>query len=119
MTTTSAIAIFCCLHYPHSSEWLQDRSAQIGKNCRIGPNVVVGPNVTIEDGVCLKQSTVLADSIIRSHSWVNSSIIGRKCDVGRWVSRLSIKNMILILSHLLCKIHILNKNIQFIRIYAY
>uniref|UniRef100_A0A914VRH9 Mannose-1-phosphate guanylyltransferase n=1 Tax=Plectus sambesii TaxID=2011161 RepID=A0A914VRH9_9BILA len=27
----------------------------------------------------------LADSIIRSHSWVNSSIIGRKCDVGRWV----------------------------------
>ncbi|KAK0398688.1 hypothetical protein QR680_002709 [Steinernema hermaphroditum] len=64
---------------------LVDETAHIGENCRIGPNVVIGPRVRIEDGVCLRNCTVLPDSVIRTHSWVNSSIIGRKCSVGRWV----------------------------------
>ncbi|VDL80542.1 unnamed protein product [Nippostrongylus brasiliensis] len=64
---------------------LIDPSAIIGNNCRIGPNVVIGPRVRIEDGVCLRHSTVLSDSVIRTHSWINQSIIGRKCSIGRWV----------------------------------
>uniref|UniRef100_A0A0K0CX22 mannose-1-phosphate guanylyltransferase n=1 Tax=Angiostrongylus cantonensis TaxID=6313 RepID=A0A0K0CX22_ANGCA len=64
---------------------LIDASAKIGSNCRIGPNVVIGPRVLVEDGVCLRHSTVLSDSVIRTHSWINQSIIGRKCSIGRWV----------------------------------
>ncbi|TMS38299.1 hypothetical protein L596_005057 [Steinernema carpocapsae] len=62
---------------------LVDSTAHIGENCRIGPNVVIGPRVRIEDGVCLRNSTVLPDSTIRTHAWVNSSIIGRKCSIGK------------------------------------
>ncbi|KAG1658515.1 Mannose-1-phosphate guanyltransferase beta [Nymphon striatum] len=64
---------------------LMDPSAKIGKNCRIGPNVVVGPDVVIEDGVCIKRSTLMKGAHIKSHSWVDSSIIGWKCVVGQWV----------------------------------
>uniref|UniRef100_A0AC35UG91 Mannose-1-phosphate guanylyltransferase n=1 Tax=Rhabditophanes sp. KR3021 TaxID=114890 RepID=A0AC35UG91_9BILA len=64
---------------------LIDKSAQIDDNCRIGPNVVIGPNVKIESGVCLKNCTILADSVVKTHSWLNESIIGRKCTVGSWV----------------------------------
>jgi mannose-1-phosphate guanylyltransferase len=58
---------------------------KIGKNCRIGPNVVIGPNCVIEDGVCIKRCTVLADSTVQSHSWLQSSIVGWKCTIGKWV----------------------------------
>jgi mannose-1-phosphate guanylyltransferase len=64
---------------------LIDPSAKIGKDCRIGPNVIIGPNVVIEDGVCIKRSTVLSDTRIQSHAWIQSSIIGWKCNVGKWV----------------------------------
>lgn len=64
---------------------LVDPSAKIGKNCRIGPNVTIGPNVVIEDGVCIKRCTVLNGAHIKSHSWLESCIIGWKCVVGRWV----------------------------------
>lgn len=64
---------------------LVDASARIGKNCRIGPNVTIGPDVTIEDGVCIKRSTVLRGAIIRSHSWLDSCIVGWRCVVGQWV----------------------------------
>ncbi|XP_033123456.1 mannose-1-phosphate guanyltransferase beta-A-like [Anneissia japonica] len=64
---------------------LVDPSAKISKNCRIGPNVVIGPDVTIEDGVCIKRSTILKGTTIKSHSWIESSIIGWKCTVGQWV----------------------------------
>jgi len=60
-------------------------SAIIGKGCRIGPNVSIGPNVVIEDGVCLKKCTILGDTIIKSHSWIDSCLIGWKCVVGQWV----------------------------------
>lgn len=64
---------------------LVDPSAKIGNNCRIGPNVVIGPNCVIEDGVCIKRCTVLANSRVQSHSWLQSSIIGWKCTIGKWV----------------------------------
>lgn len=64
---------------------LVDPSAKIGNNCRIGPNVTIGPNVVIEDGVCIKRCTILNGAHIRSHSWLDSCIIGWKCVVGRWV----------------------------------
>lgn len=64
---------------------LVDPSAQIGEKCAIGPNVTIGPGVVIEDGVRIKRCTVLKDSRIRSHSWLESCIIGWSSDVGQWV----------------------------------
>merc|ERR1711913_2421 len=55
------------------------------ENCRIGPNVTIGPGVVIEDGVCIKRSTVLKGAKVKSHSWLESCIIGWDCVVGRWV----------------------------------
>ncbi|XP_041350347.1 mannose-1-phosphate guanyltransferase beta-like [Gigantopelta aegis] len=64
---------------------LIDPSAKIGNNCRIGPNVTIGPDVIIEDGVCIKRCTVLKGAHIKSHSWLESCIIGWKCNIGNWV----------------------------------
>jgi len=64
---------------------LIDSSASIGSGGSIGPNVVIGANVRIEDGVRILNSTVLPDTCIRNHSFINSSIIGRKCSIGKWV----------------------------------
>jgi len=64
---------------------LIDPSAKIGNNCRIGPNVTIGQDVVIEDGVCIKRCTVLKDAHIKSHSWLESCIVGWKCVVGNWV----------------------------------
>ncbi|XP_053681259.1 mannose-1-phosphate guanyltransferase beta [Anopheles nili] len=64
---------------------LVDPTAKIGAGCRIGPNVTIGPNVVIEDGVCIKRCTILKDAVIKSHSWLDSCIIGWRCVVGRWV----------------------------------
>lgn len=61
-------------------------SAKLGLNCRIGPNVSIGANVVIEDGVCIKRCTIMADSIVKSHSWLESCIIGWKCRIGKWVN---------------------------------
>lgn len=63
---------------------LIDDSVEIGKGCCIGPNVVLGPNVKIHDGVRIKRSTVLKDAEIKSHSWVDSSIIGWESKIGQW-----------------------------------
>ena len=64
---------------------LIDPTAKIGVNCRIGPNVSIGPGAIIEDGACIKRSTILRDAQIKSHSWVDSCIIGWRSVVGRWV----------------------------------
>eukprot|EP00095_Tigriopus_kingsejongensis_P004382 maker-scaffold1072_size64607-snap-gene-0.15 protein:Tk04382 transcript:maker-scaffold1072_size64607-snap-gene-0.15-mRNA-1 annotation:"mannose-1-phosphate guanyltransferase beta isoform x1" len=63
---------------------LIDPSATIGSNCQIGPNVTIGPDVVIDDGVCIKRCTVLKGTKIRSHTWMDSCIIGWKCDIGKW-----------------------------------
>lgn len=70
----------CSPHRP------QDPSARIGQNCSIGPNVSLGPGVVVEDGVCIRRCTVLRDAHIRSHSWLESCIVGWRCRVGQWVS---------------------------------
>lgn len=64
---------------------LVDPSARIGQNCRIGPNVSLGPGVVVEDGVCIRRCTVLQGAHIRSHSWLESCIVGWRCHVGQWV----------------------------------
>ncbi|XP_067683014.1 mannose-1-phosphate guanyltransferase beta-like isoform X1 [Haliotis asinina] len=64
---------------------LIDPSVKLGNNCRIGPNVTLGPDVVIEDGVCIKRCTVLKGATIKSHSWLESCIIGWNCTVGNWV----------------------------------
>jgi mannose-1-phosphate guanylyltransferase len=65
---------------------LIDSTAVIGKDCRIGPNVVIGPGVVVEEGVCLRNSTLLQNCRVKSHSWIDSCIIGWRCTVGKWVS---------------------------------
>uniref|UniRef100_A0AC34GRJ4 Nucleotidyl transferase domain-containing protein n=1 Tax=Panagrolaimus sp. ES5 TaxID=591445 RepID=A0AC34GRJ4_9BILA len=60
-------------------------TAKLPHTGQIGPNVVIGANVVMEDGIRIKNSTVLADTHIKEHSFINASIIGRKCTVGKWV----------------------------------
>lgn len=73
---------------PHCSpSSLQDPSAKIGANCVIGPNVTIGAGVVVEDGVRIKRCTVLQGARIRSHSWLESCIVGWSCSVGQWVRR--------------------------------
>lgn len=66
---------------------LQDPTAQIGENCTIGPNVIIGAGVVVEDGVRIKRCTVLKGARVRSHSWLESCIVGWSSSVGQWVSR--------------------------------
>lgn len=63
---------------------LIDPSVRIGKNCKIGPNVILGKNVVIEDGVRIRRSTVLEGATIKSHSWIDSTIVGWQSKVGQW-----------------------------------
>lgn len=68
--------------FPHP----QDPTAKIGQNCTIGPNVTIGADVVVEDGVRIKRCTVLKGSRVRSHSWLESCIVGWSSSVGQWVS---------------------------------
>lgn len=60
-------------------------TAKIGYGCKIGPNVTIGENVVIENGVRLSKAAILDDSKIQSHAWIQNSIIGWKCNIGKWV----------------------------------
>ncbi|MGH0156087.1 UNVERIFIED_CONTAM: hypothetical protein FKN15_074753 [Acipenser sinensis] len=64
---------------------LVDPTARIGQNCTLGPNVTIGAGVVLEDGVRIKRCTVLKGASVRSHSWLESCIIGWSCSVGQWV----------------------------------
>ncbi|KAI6175720.1 Mannose-1-phosphate guanylyltransferase [Aphelenchoides bicaudatus] len=64
---------------------LVDKTAKIGNGGLIGPNVVIGANVRLDDGVRIMDSTVLSDTVIQTHSYVRDSIIGWKCNIGKWV----------------------------------
>ncbi|KAL7843218.1 hypothetical protein AOLI_G00247300 [Acnodon oligacanthus] len=64
---------------------LVDPTAVIGENCTIGPNVTIGAGVVLEDGVRIKRCTVLKGAHIRSHSWLESCIVGWSSSVGQWV----------------------------------
>uniref|UniRef100_A0A8C0B916 GDP-mannose pyrophosphorylase B n=1 Tax=Buteo japonicus TaxID=224669 RepID=A0A8C0B916_9AVES len=61
------------------------RARVTGANCVIGPNVTIGAGVVVEDGVRIKRCTVLKGARIRSHSWLESCIVGWSCSVGQWV----------------------------------
>lgn len=63
---------------------LIDPTAKIGKNCLIGPNVTIGANVIIEDGARIQKSAVLEGARIKAHSFVSSSIVGWRANVGCW-----------------------------------
>lgn len=41
--------------------------------------------MVVEDGVRIKRCTVLEGARIRSHSWLESCIVGWSCSVGQWV----------------------------------
>jgi mannose-1-phosphate guanylyltransferase len=41
--------------------------------------------VVIDEGACIKRSTILSDTHVESHSWIQSSIVGCKCNIGKWV----------------------------------
>lgn len=62
-----------------------DPSAKIGKDCQIGPDVCIGPNVVIEDGLLIKGCTILSGTRLKSHSRIDSCIIGWDCVIGKWV----------------------------------
>lgn len=64
---------------------LVDPTAKIGNGCKIGPNVTIGPNVIVEDGACLRRCTILAGATVKSHTWLDSCIIGWRSVVGCWV----------------------------------
>lgn len=61
-----------------------DASVKIGKNCKIGPNVILGANVVVEDGCRIRRSTVFEGATIKSHSWIDSTIVGWQSRVGQW-----------------------------------
>ncbi|CAH8509845.1 unnamed protein product [Schistosoma bovis] len=60
-------------------------TASVSPTCVLGPSVVIGPECIVEDGVRIRNSTLLQGSIIRSHSWLETCIIGWRCTVGQWV----------------------------------
>jgi mannose-1-phosphate guanylyltransferase len=64
---------------------LIDPSVKIGKGCVIGPNVTIGPNCVIEDGVRLRNTVILEGTTVGANSWIHQSIIGWKCNIGKWV----------------------------------
>ena len=61
-----------------------DPTAKIGENCLIGPFVSIGPGCVIEDGVRISRSAIMGGARIKAHSWVDSTIVGWQCTVGRW-----------------------------------
>ena len=42
--------------------------------------------MVVEDGACIKRCTILRGAVVKSHSWLESCIIGWNCTVGQWVS---------------------------------
>jgi mannose-1-phosphate guanylyltransferase len=71
---------------------LIDPSAQIAADCLIGPNVTIGPNCVVGSGTRVANSVLFEGTVILTNSWINGSIIGWRCRLGRWVrlERLSV-----------------------------
>lgn len=61
-----------------------DPTAKIGEGCLIGPFVSIGPGCVIEDGVRISRSAVMGGARIKAHTWIDSTIVGWQCNVGRW-----------------------------------
>jgi len=61
-----------------------DPTAKIGESCLIGPFVSIGPGCIIEDGVRISRSAIMGGARIKAHTWIDSTIVGWQCTVGRW-----------------------------------
>jgi mannose-1-phosphate guanylyltransferase len=61
-----------------------DPTAKIGENCLIGPFVSIGPGCIVEDGVRISRSAIMGGAHIKAHTWIDSTIVGWQCTVGRW-----------------------------------
>jgi mannose-1-phosphate guanylyltransferase len=59
-------------------------TAQVSKSALIGPNVVIGPNVQIGHNVRIKNSVIFGGCMIADGAYVDGSIVGWNCRVGRW-----------------------------------
>jgi len=46
---------------------------------------VIGPGVIVKSGVRIKDSVIFGHTIINDSAYVESSIIGWKCKIGKWV----------------------------------
>jgi mannose-1-phosphate guanylyltransferase len=64
---------------------LVDPSAVIEEGCLVGPNVCIGPGVRIESGSRIANTVILSGSLVQGHTWIQGSIIGWRCQIGRWV----------------------------------
>lgn len=64
---------------------LIDPTAVVEPGCLVGPNVCIGPGVRIGSGARVANTVILSGSVIEGHTWINGSIVGWRCRIGRWV----------------------------------
>eukprot|EP00359_Climacostomum_virens_P008503 CAMPEP_0204913610 /NCGR_PEP_ID=MMETSP1397-20131031/11423_1 /ASSEMBLY_ACC=CAM_ASM_000891 /TAXON_ID=49980 /ORGANISM="Climacostomum Climacostomum virens, Strain Stock W-24" /LENGTH=342 /DNA_ID=CAMNT_0052084873 /DNA_START=1267 /DNA_END=2298 /DNA_ORIENTATION=+ len=64
---------------------LIDETAEIAPDCLIGPNVTIGPNCVVRSGTRIANSVLFEGTTVSTNSWINGSIIGWRCALGRWV----------------------------------
>ena len=62
-----------------------DKSSTVHEKAVIGPNVTIGKNCIIEEGARLMNCVVFSDSKVGAHSYLNTTIVGWKSKVGKWV----------------------------------
>ncbi len=60
------------------------RNVVIGKNCFIGPHAVIGDNTSLGEGVRVLDSVLFNDVQVDRYSYIEGSILGSACVVGRW-----------------------------------
>ncbi len=59
-------------------------SVSIGRKSVVGPYVVLGERVSIGEGVRLKDSVLFNDVQVDDYSYIEGSIIGSACVIGKW-----------------------------------
>ena len=64
---------------------LVDPSAKVAPTAVLGPNVCIGAGCVINEGARIANSTILDNAVIGAHAYVHTSIVGWKCNIGRWV----------------------------------
>eukprot|EP00920_Eleutheroschizon_duboscqi_P036091 GHVT01087303.1.p1 GENE.GHVT01087303.1~~GHVT01087303.1.p1 ORF type:complete len:345 (-),score=27.87 GHVT01087303.1:525-1559(-) len=64
---------------------LKHPSVKIGKGCRVGPNVTLDKDVVIGEGCRLSNCAIMSGVHIKDYTWLNETIIGWQCRLGKWV----------------------------------
>lgn len=59
-------------------------SARVDASAKIGPNVTIGAGVVVGPGVRIKQSILLDNVTVEAHACIMYSILGWRCEVGKW-----------------------------------